>query len=115
ATNAAGGAAANAAFAVANVQSVSDATEITASLVDDATAPNEGTSVLTDVTGSVTDSSIASNGNTLTARANGNATLTGGNAVALSGTNVATTAAVANVQSMDGSVVSVIGAEGTDP
>ena len=115
ATNAAGAAIANAAFAVANNQSVSDATTITASLVDDAVAPTSGTSVLTEVAGSVADSSIASNGNTLTARASGNSTLTGGNAVALSGTNISTTAAVANIQSMDGSVASVIGAEGTDP
>lgn len=115
AANTTGVTTANAAFAVANNQSVSTGTTITASLVDDPVAPTGGTSVATAITGSVTDSSVASNGNTLTARANGNATLTGGNAVALTGTNVATTAAIASVQSMDGSLVTAIGAEGTDP
>lgn len=115
AANTTGATTANAAFAIANNQSVSTGTTITASLVDDTVAPTGGTSVATAITGSVTDSSVASNGNTLTARANGNATLTGGNAVALTGTNVATTAAIASVQSMDGSLVTAIGAEGTDP
>ncbi|MCF8707901.1 beta strand repeat-containing protein [Rhizorhapis sp. SPR117] len=104
---------ANAAFAVASQQTVSEGTTITAGLVDDVAAPAAGTSISTDIDGSVIDSSVASLGNTLTASVAGNQSLTGGNAVTLSGTNIATNAAVANVQSMDGDLAAAIGSEGT--
>jgi len=109
ASNTGAQASAIAAFAVANKQSVSGAATITAGLVDDVTAPTSGTSVATVVNGSVADSSVLSNGNQLTAAAAGNTTLTGGNAITLTGTNVDTNAAVANVQTMDGSVAAAIG------
>jgi hypothetical protein len=106
---------ANAAFAVANRQSVSSGTTIAAGLVDDVADPTSGTSVNTTVSGSVADSSVASNSNQLTASAAGNATLTGGNAITLAGTNLATNAAVANVQTMDGGLAATIGSAGVDP
>jgi len=104
---------ANAAFAVASQQTVSEGTTITAGLVDDVTNAAAGTSISTDIDGSVIDSSVNSLGNRLTASAAGNQSLTGGNAVILSGTNIATNAAVANVQSMDGDLAAAIGSEGT--
>jgi hypothetical protein len=114
ATNGVGGATANAAFAVANQQSVSANTAIKAYLNDGATTPVSGTSVSTRVSGSVVDSQIASNANQLSASASGNATLTGGNAITLTGTNVSTDAAVANVQLLDGSVAAAIGSKPAD-
>lgn len=104
---------ANAAFAVASQQTVSEDTTITAGLVNDVAAPSAGTSISTDIDGSVIDSSVDSLGNTLAASAVGNQSLTGGNSVTLSGTNVATSAAVANVQSMDGDLAAAIGSAGT--
>jgi len=115
ASNSATEASAVAAFAVANKQSVSADTTISAGLVDDVTTPTSGTSVATAVSGSVADSSVVSNGNQLTAAAAGNTTLTGGNAITLSGTNVATNAAVSNVQTLDGSIAATVGSEGVAP
>ncbi|OYW88225.1 MAG: hypothetical protein B7Z20_03100 [Sphingobium sp. 32-64-5] len=104
---------ADAAFAVASNQGVSSATSIAAGLVDDVATPTEGTSVSTAIGGSVVDSSVASLNNSLTASAAGNQTLTGGNAITLTGTNMATTAAVSSAQVMDGDLTSTIGSAGT--
>ncbi|MEO7470454.1 MAG: S-layer family protein [Sphingobium limneticum] len=106
---------ANAAFAVASNQGVSSETSITAGLVDDVATPTEGTSISTAIGGSVVNSSVASLNNSLTASAAGNQSLTGGNAITLTGTNVATTAAVSSAQVMDGDLTSTIGSAGTAP
>ncbi len=103
-----------AAFAVANSQEVSAGSTITASLVDSATNPTAGTSVSTDISGSVANSSVEALGNSLTASVAGNESLGGGNSINLSGTNVATSAAVGSSQTMNGVMNAVIGSEGTD-
>jgi len=104
---------ADAAFAVANRQTVSSGSTITAGLVDDVTAPTAGTSISTAIGGSVLNSSVASLGNSLTAAVAGNQSLAGGNAITLAGTNVATSAAVSSIQEMGGVLTATIGSEGT--
>lgn len=117
ATNVANVAGANAGFAVANNQTVSFGTTITAGLVDAADVDDvtRGASVLTAISGSVANSRVESNSNELIASATGNETLTGGNSISLDGTNVATNAAVSSVQSMNGAINALIGSGGIAP
>ena len=113
ATSNGGSGTANAGFAVASDQRVSVATSISAGLVNNVAVPTAGTSISTTIGGSVLDSSVESLGNSLTASVAGNETLSGGNSINLSGTNVATSAAVSNNQGMDGVLNATIGSEGT--
>lgn len=107
-----GVATANAAFAVANKQSVASGTSVQAGLVDSFTTPTKSTYVNTAVSGSVTGSDVVSNGNSLAANAAGNATLGTGNAITLSGTNLETSAAIASDQLMAGNASAWIGMAG---
>lgn len=102
-------------FVVANGQSISAATTITAGLVDSIATPTAGTSIGTDIGGSVVASNVASSDNTLSASVAGNQSLTGGNAITLSGTNVATTAVVSSAQQMGGILRATVGSEGSAP
>jgi hypothetical protein len=104
---------ANAAFAVANEQSVASGTSVRAGLTDAFTSQTKSTDVSTAISGSLTSSSVASDGNSLAANAAGNATLGTGNAITLSGTNLGTSAAVANNQVMNGTATVLIGKAGT--
>lgn len=117
ATNTGTEATADAGFAVANNQTVSFGTSITAGLVDNADIGDvtRGASVLTAISGEVDSSRVESNSNELIASATGNETLTGGNSIALDGTNVSTNAAVANVQTMNGDINALIGSGGIAP
>jgi len=114
-----GVASSSSAFAVGNAQTVGADSKIVAHLVDsvDETTPatyrQAGTSILTSIGGNVLDSSVTSSNNALEARAVGNETLSGGNAITLTGTNVSTTAGIANSQSMLGDATLVIGSGGT--
>ena len=100
---------ANAAFAVANEQSVASGTSVQAGLVDSFGTPTKSTSVSTAISGSLTSSSVTSDGNSLAANAAGNATLGTGNAITLSGTNLGTSAAIASDQTMNGTATALIG------
>lgn len=103
---------ATAAFGVANSQSIDADTSITASLVDDPTAPTSGARVATSIGTDVIDSTVRSNGNVLTGTAAGN--IATANSVTLTGNSVATTTAVANSQSMNGGIQAVIGSPDAD-
>lgn len=102
----------NAAFGVSSLQQVASGTSVQAGLVDSFTTPTKSTLVQTAVSGSVTSSSIASDGNSLTANAAGNATLGTGNAITLSGTNLGTSAAIGSRQVMNGNASAYIGMAG---
>lgn len=106
---------ADSAFALVNDQTVADTVQIAASLTDDWSDPVRGTSISTRVDNSVIESRIASTGNSITAAASGNQTLSGGNAITLTGTNVATGAALSNSQSTAARINVTIGAEGVEP
>ncbi|WP_421837927.1 beta strand repeat-containing protein [Novosphingobium sp.] len=104
---------ANSAFAVANAQSVASGTSVQAGLTNSFSSQTRSTDVSTAISGSLISSSIASNGNSLAANAAGNETLGTGNAITLSGTNLATTAAIASDQTMNGTATALIGKAGT--
>ena len=99
---------ANAAFAVSSSQVA--AGSVSALLVDNATTPTSGAAIQTSVAGAITGSTIESNLNLLSAAASGNAV---SNLADLGGTNVTTTTAVANNQSLQANVTAVIGSAGT--
>ncbi len=101
------------AFAVANEQSVASGTSVQAGLTDAFTSQTKSTDVSTAISGSLTNSSVTSDGNSLAANAAGNATLGTGNAITLSGTNLGTSAAIANNQAMNGTAAVLIGKAGT--
>ena len=105
------GATSTAAFAVSSTQQAQGS--VTASLVDNATTPTSGARIETSVDGNISESTIASNLNTLLATATGNEITPSTNAISISGTNVQTTTAVANNQSLLADVSAVIGTPGT--
>lgn len=98
---------ADAGFAVSSAQQAEGS--VTASLVNNATTPTFGARIQTSVTGNITESTIASDLNTLSATATGNEITAAGNAIAISGTNVTTTTALANSQGLLADVSAVIG------
>lgn len=100
---------ANAAFAVSSSQVA--AGSVTALLVNQEANPTSGAAIQTSVAGAITDSTVQSNLNVLSAAASGNAV---SNLADLAGTNVTTTTAVANNQSLLANVTTVIGSPGTE-
>jgi hypothetical protein len=99
-----------AAFAVSSTQQAQGS--VTASLVDNATTPTSGARIETSVDGNISESTITSDLNTLRATATGNEITPATNAITITGTNVQTTTAVANNQSLLADVSAVIGVEG---
>lgn len=99
-----------AAFAVSSTQQAQGS--VAASLVDNAATPTSGARIETSVDGNISESTIASNLNTLLATATGNEITPSTNAISITGTNVQTTTAVANNQSLLADVSAVIGVEG---
>lgn len=106
------GADADAAFAVANSQYLDG--NILAQLTDNTVEPTSSASIRTAFGGSVDSSTVGSNSNLLSASATGNLVGANSNSLVLTGTDLATTAAVANGQIADGTINAVIGTIGTD-
>jgi hypothetical protein len=106
---------ADSAFALVSSQTVGDSVQIAASLTDDWADPEYGTSISTWVDETVIESRIASTGYSITAAASGNQTLSGGNAITLTGTNIATGAALSNGQSTAADINVTIGSAGVEP
>lgn len=102
----------DAAFAVSSLQEATGS--VSASLVDDPTAPTSGARIETSVTGDINGSTVTSDLNVLSASATGNAITSSTNAIDITGTNVQTTTALANNQSLLADVSAVVGAPGRD-